>query len=303
MKLSTRQQRMVYSFLQESDATVAALSPGARTQTIAQVRKRLWQELGSMGKDVLEDDEVTCALGRIRVTATGWMPPPELKQAPSVPELRLKISKRDPVFEALSPERVPSEPVETPPSAHAFASADRVWLGVCLDLAGRHDWDAHAVRYAFFATGLVTGPLALVVYLGLYFMRYVEAVGEEVPRINARGVAGPSLALVVTCVGLYLGTRLGVAGVVAVAGQAAFAESALVDLGWRVLESPAILAGALLVALPVAMLGALPVPEQWSVRATRFVRAVLGVYAIVLALCAASVFVDVLVAAVKDLLI
>lgn len=301
MKLTARQQRMVFSFLQESDATVAALSPGARTQTIASVRKRLWQELGTMGKDALEDDEVSCALGRIRVTATGWVPPSEFKPGPPTRELRLKISKHDPVFEALPPERVPAEPIETPPSEHAFASADRRWLGVCLDLAGRRDWDPQAVRYAFCAMGLVTGPLALVVYLGFYLMRYVEAGGEDVPRIDGRRVAGRSFALVVACVGLYLGTRLGVVGLVAIAGQTALLESALVDFGWRVLGSPAILAGALLFAFPVVVLGALPVPEKWSAHATRIVRAIMVVYATLLALCAASVLVDVLVAAVKDL--
>jgi len=170
----------------------------------------------------------------------------------------------------------------------SLSATDRVWLGVCGGIAARLSFPSRYVRYAALALG-VTGPLALILYLSLYIWLYVDSEDPAVPRIDikrlAPGVALMAAAVVAMDAGM-LGMRVLLVKLVALVTSRAL--PALGAWGWLEGRRGTLLFWALLVILPLSILGRLPLAESWDATLWRLAKVALALYGAVLCLGLAS---------------
>ena len=287
MKFTDRQEQMVGLFLRETGYIVKNLSPPAQTQTLLQVRERLYTELLLVPGETLQDDDLSVLLGRLRVSPTGWLRP----ATRSPKRLAMNLTQAAPAETSKSapaPSRAPSN--DATPSSHAnrVSVQKRRLLGVCIVLSERMDFPLRYVRAAFLTAGLTTGPLALIVYLGLYFEMSL------VPREpGARPFAPVRLA---KAIGFTL------APLTLLYAAAAAALTLLDVLYEQLVSSPAglgvwerfsdyngpLFLASLLALVPVAVLSGLPIPRQSRAAIRRCLEAGLSIYAVLLCIGIAS---------------
>lgn len=198
MKLTERQENMVGIFLRESGHTIQELSPSAKAQTLRMIRRRLRHELLQLGDVTVQDGELGELLGRLRVSPKGWMPPGDRVESMTVSPQQVRRARSNRPIRT-ERERSRRQMRVTAPDEPLPTSPDRRCLGVCLALSERHPYGVSTIRRAFLIGGLLTGPLALVVYLTLYFERYAPAAGDPERNIDRRrlasSVAGTSFVL------------------------------------------------------------------------------------------------------------
>ena len=182
----------------------------------------------------------------------------------------------------------------------ALSTENRKWLGVCAGLADTLGVDAMLVRAATLLLG-VTGPVILVIYLAIYFEAYFTSDAADLPRIDNVRVAKRAAAAFFAAVGLDAGTRI-VFRLIR-GGYAGFAKmGAFPGLGswdWYRSDATFLLFCALSIAVPLAILSALPLPNEWGHTLKRITQALLELYALVLCLAMASFLAGVIVHVAK----
>ena len=273
MRLTERQQNMVSVFLKQSGEIVRRLSPEAQAQAITQVKTRLKNDLNGMGDRVLEDEEVAAVLERCRVTPTGWQHPTRPQQpAPASIPGNPAPSRVD---ESSSGEVEPARHRPPPPTV---AQPDG-WLHVCRSLAERRGYDVRIVRAAFVAFGILTGPVALIAYLGLFFEHYFGSGGKRSIRMDEDRVLRTAAKAVLVTAALYASAY----GVLRAAewSYIRFVSNDWSIGGWDWLSRyQHIQFFCVLITLtPVAVLSAMPLPNQWDRTLERCVRAGWVLYA------------------------
>ena len=275
MRLTERQQNMVSVFLKQSGEIVRRLSPEAQAQAITQVKTRLKNDLNGMGDRVLQDEEVAAVLERCRVTPTGWQHPARLRPAPaSTPG-------------SPAPSRVDEsssggvDPVTHRPPPRTVAQPDG-WLHVCRSLSTRWGYDVRIVRAAFLAFGFLTGPVALITYLGLFFEQYFGSRGKRSVRIDEDRVLRTAAKAVLVTAALY-GSAYGLLRTAEWSYLRFFSNDwSIGGWGWLPRYQHIQFFCVLVTLTPVAVLSAMPLPNQWDRTLERCVRAGWVLYAALL---------------------
>ncbi|MBI5095811.1 MAG: PspC domain-containing protein [Candidatus Hydrogenedentes bacterium] len=180
-------------------------------------------------------------------------------------------------------------------------SPDRCWLGVCGGVARRFDMDTRTIRAMAVVLGLLTGPLALLAYLGLYINLYVGTEDESVPTIDRARFVRLTLGTLGGLMALYAGSS--VLDALICSAYAKFAAHAPESLGsWRWLnrQGSGLFFWSLILLLPIAALAGLPLANGWERTGKKIVQAGVALYAMIICLGIASVVVGVLLQFVKD---
>lgn len=293
MKLTAEQERMVHAFLLESGQAVKALSPAAQAQTLSHVRKRLRSELQQLPQERVEDDQLFQLLDRLRVTGTGWQRPPrETPKAEPAVVVRgegARVQRGGDAAAARQTHRKRHQPL---------SSSRREWLGVCLSLSERFGFAPQAWRVVFVVAGLLTGPVALLIYLGLYAEQYHDA-GGEAPRIDrarmGRVVGGAGAALI----GMFVLTGAGLWAVDAVYER--ILHRPLTPGVWGNFRDNFALTfvGAAVAFLPFAVLTSLPLANGWDETLIKVLKAGYALFAFLLCLGFASYLAGALIEAAR----
>ena len=279
MKFTDRQEEMVGHFLRESGYIVKDLSSPAQTQTLMQVRERLYTELSFMPGEFLDDDDLSILLDRLRVSPTGWQRPAiRVKGGPA------EALNGAALVETLEsgPARVPGKDASASFPANPAPEEKRRLLGVCSVLSERMDFPLRFVRAAFVIAALTTGPFALIVYLGLYFEM---SLAEREP--GSRPFAALHLAKAIGFTLAPLTLLYAAATVVLALLNVLYAQLASSGAGLGAWErfsdyNGALFLASLLVLVPVAVLSGLPVPARSRAGIRRCLEAGLSIYAVVL---------------------
>jgi phage shock protein PspC (stress-responsive transcriptional regulator) len=156
---------------------------------------------------------------------------------------------------------------------------ERRWLGVCAAIGEQTGMPPTQVRLGALALGLLTGPFALVIYIGLFFVQ----------RASGRSAVSPIEKWVLTkyVLGLILGAvalRYVAWGFVALLnyGYGLLFKEALVLSGlWNWLQryDGALFFWTLFILTPLAVLAGLPVPTPWRNTLRKVFEAGLALYA------------------------
>ena len=287
MKFTERQERMVGRFLRESSYIVKNLSPTAQTQTLLQVRQRLFTELLYFQRESVDDDDLSVMLERLRVSPTGWQKPPDRPENYLVAD-RDTAAPVDTSIHTPSTSSLPSTAGSVSLPAGPLPVEEGRLLGVCVAVSERMAFTPLHVRAAFVMTGLTTGPFALIIYLGLYFeMCFAEQ--EPGPRHLAPG----QLVKAVGRTAAPLTVLYAAAAAILILLDVLYERLVSVPAGLGVWQRFAdyhasLFLGSLLVLVPIAVLSALPVPLQLHAGIRRCLHAGLSIYAVVLCIGIAS---------------
>ncbi|MEK7794459.1 MAG: PspC domain-containing protein [Candidatus Hydrogenedentota bacterium] len=252
MKLTERQERMVQSYLKQVAGRVQNLPPEERARTLANVKSSIHRSLETAGNSAPGDEFVARVL---REAANGAAP--VVSAQPATPEAR----------ETQLPQQEETE---------------SGWLGVCSTLAERFAIEAIWVRVAFVAAGFLTGPIAVLVYLGLFLNFYVTAPGRERPNVDWWELPRSLFVTTAWAAGLYAIGRSAFWG--ADQAWAALVNEPLLlgKFGWLEPRQGRYLFWTLFVGLPLTALSAMPLRNDWDYTWRRIAQAGLAIYAVVI---------------------
>jgi len=269
MKLTQKQEWIIARHLRDAELLLGGIPEAARARTLARMKKRVYQELERSlpANTAPQDEEVTAIL-----LSAGTLSGEAIEQAG-------RESARKPLLLVMD---------------HCW------WLGVCGGLGKYFGVSPGLVRAGFIFAG-ITGPVAITVYLVLYFAMYFSSDGLEVPPIDPLRVVKHVAGTVLAAVALHVCT-----GYVQSLSMEAYCrwvwKAAPPDLGewdWLASDAPAILAGILVLFVPLAVLSGLPLANRWDYTWKRIVQAGLAVYAAFLSFGLACYWVGMILHGVK----
>lgn len=268
MKLTERQERMVQSYLKQVAGRVQNLPPEERARALANAKSSIHRSLERAGDSTPGDEFVARVL---REAANGAAPTVSVQPA--------------------------APPTNETPSQQQDETQSR-WLGVCSALADRLNIEPIWVRVAFVAAGLLTGPIAVLAYLGLFFNFYLTAPERERPAVDWWELPRSLFATTAWAVGLYAIGRLAFWG--ADQAWAAFVNEPLLPgkFGWLEPRHGQYLFWTLFVGLPLTALSAMPLRNDWDYTWRRITQAGLAVYAVVISFGVGSLAAGIILRAV-----
>ncbi|PCJ53338.1 MAG: hypothetical protein COA73_15245 [Candidatus Hydrogenedentota bacterium] len=259
MQLTTTQEDLIRAFLKESGVTVQHLPSAARDQVLAQLRQGIRKEIQAAFREGdLSEDRLRGIFSRLQVSSNGWQEPRE----PAVEQVRQRTRRE-------------------PPKVEVEEDADIVLLGVCDYWAERWGLYTHHVRIFFCMMGALTGPVAILVYLGGYAEWRNRKRRGGVKWMEALRPFGITSLV---CAFIFAGGKLSLAMMQWV--YAGFYQKTLLLSEWGALESGqgVMVMGAILMLGPLAALGGLPVEAEWKNRIQVGVRVGLYGYGLLVAI-------------------
>jgi phage shock protein PspC (stress-responsive transcriptional regulator) len=177
---------------------------------------------------------------------------------------------------------------------------EAVWLGVCARLSERMDIEVWYIRALAIILG-VTGPLAVVLYLGLYAEMYYNAEDKERPTIVRSNVVKRFAMTFGVAFSLFVGTHYGSKLIYFLnASLLRRPQPVLGPWGWIEEKQGTFFLLTLLFLLPLAMLSAMPLANAWDQSLKRILQAGLAVYGLVLSFGIASLVVGIILSVVRD---
>ena len=224
---------------------------------------------------------------------------PERRRERALKKAREEVLDAIPPFDGAAPDDGDVElALRTvgPPSRHAHRLVEDIekgadtakgeeeprWLGVCAAIGEQTGVSPTLIRWGAFAAGLVTGPFALIVYIGAFLVLYFTGKAETRPiekYVLARYV-----------IGLILGALLlrfvawGFVVLLEYGYGLLFKEQLVLSGLWTWLErnDGALFFWTLFFFLPVAVIAGLPVPPQWRNTLRKTFEAGLALYTVAL---------------------
>jgi phage shock protein PspC (stress-responsive transcriptional regulator) len=280
-QLTQRQKARVDAYLDEvADALGSAAPVTLRERTLARLRDDIHRELDSTANGDLTDHDVEAVL-RLFGSAEG-----------QAAERTIRSNAGDQLL---------------------LTQDDRVWLGVCGGIAARLGFPAWQVRLVLGALGLAgpllsvlamlssrsfssatlgifTGSVALLIYLGLYGYMYVVSPKDDETRIRwGEIVANVAITLIVALALFYVADY----GLQLIRYMhTTLLDQPMPDLGtwgWYRYQADNLFFWAMAAALPLAVLGGLPLANGWNDSLRRLGQASLAIYGVALAFGMASV--------------
>lgn len=270
--MSALEQERIDRYLENLAGQLGDLPPRERRDELMRIRLRIERDLQELEKKAT----------------------PPVEAAPRPPERA--PARPAPAAVAVPARAVPAQrpAVGRPPLALSTRNVE--WLGVCGGLAAYWGLDPTLVRLGAVTLGLLTGPFALLAYLAAYSALSVMTPSDAVPQPDGwkaiRAVASVTAGAVALFVVMQLVTWVLLRGHVVLMDPIAatlhhpwnwFAEAGRPLFFWTVLT-----------AVPLALLGALPLPSQWNSTLAKLAHAVVALYGIVAAFGLACLFVGAL---------
>ncbi len=252
MMLTQRQQMLIARYLREVADALGDVSDDTRERILGRVKNRVMDGLGKGGGGVLADEEVGAVLARLGAPADQATDSVQGTGAHS--NLTLSIDNRR-------------------------------WLGVCGGVADYLGLNATAVRILFILLG-ITGPLSMIAYIALYAEMYIASDRDQAPRIDFWRLLGRTVATLGVVIALHAGVQ-GLLHLVRRAYERFAGLGPIPDLGqwnWLPLNAPFLLFCALSLSVPFAILGGLPMANQWDQTLKRCAQAILALYAATLSI-------------------
>ncbi len=256
MRLTDQQERLIARYLREAGEHMAELPDRARERALDTMREEILDAIPPSTSAVPDDAEVELAL---RMAG----PPARHAERFSAPNRHDQPSRQD-----------------TP--APAEETGERRWLGVCAAMSEQTGAPVGLVRWGTVLLGVVTGPFALIAYIGVFLALYFSERADTPPidkwRI-AKYVAGLVLGAVVLRVlarGFLVLLHYGY-------GLLVQEELRLAGLwNWLERNDGSLFFWTLFCLIPVAVLAALPVPAPWRNTLRKVFEAGLALYALAL---------------------
>lgn len=319
MQLTTEQKNQIAAFLRKQDESFVGLPADARVRALGEVKKRIRTEIIKLGQDAVTDEQIESILGRMKVALRSkndevqerTTEPKEKPPATAQPVHETSNADRDLVVQppTWDPEKAKAEPlVEEPPkpakeeqteSGVGDASSDddmeeeqidfgdRHWLGVCVAIGDRRRMDPKLLRIGFVLLGLVTGPMALIVYCIAYIGDVIRNPNDY-PKANGRAASWQIMRALVIALALYFGAWVVLYGAnelytTFIGGMAELEQfGAVMEYDRRALFF------VLFAALPMALLSGLPMAHRWDRTMALLSNTVLALYAVFLSLGVSS---------------
>ena len=299
MNLSEKQERLVARYYQELSVRLNGHPPGERDRILAHLKRRVSEQMGQFGAVAASDDEVATLL-RLSTRAL-----PELAPLLNGHQLQFDLDLASPEFAGAADagkgakERVSSDAAAGPGKGvqgRTLESTEhRRWLGVCWNLSRRLGVEVRYVRFGALVLGAVTGPFALIAYLGAYFEMYFSSERRMQPSMDPVRLIKALLQGALTAVAMFVGSHFVVLGIHA-AYQKLFGEEvpAMGGLGWLEANGLGLFLLVLIGTVPLAALSALPMADGWNETAGKVYKAVLALYAVGISLGIAAFLVGVM---------
>ena len=193
-----------------------------------------------------------------------------------------------------APRAVPNQRVEKD------QTGETVWLGVCARLAERMEIEVWYIRALAIIFG-VTGPLAVVLYLGLYAKMYYSAAERERPVIVRSKIVKRFATTFGVAFMLFVGTYYGSRLIYFLNAELLRRpQPVLGPWGWIAEKQGMFFLLTLLFLLPLSVLSAMPLANAWDQSLKRVLQAGLAVYGLVLSFGIASLVVGIILSVVRD---
>jgi len=271
MQLTQKQEWLVARYLREVGNALGDVSDAVREQALGRIDARIHRKLnGLVSRNAqVRDEDVQRVLRELGA--------PAAQAAEAVEGLRT-------------------------PGACVLAPDDRKWLGVCGGLARYLGVEARWVRAAFLLLG-VTGPIILIIYLGLYVEMYVHSDPAGVPRVDKGRLIKHVLAAVGAIISLHVGAQLLVWGALEahnrISGLAPL--SGLGRWDWLRVNASFFLFCAIVNLAPLSALSGLPLANRWDQTLTRVTQAGVVLYGFLLSFGVAVFLTGLILAVARQL--
>jgi phage shock protein PspC (stress-responsive transcriptional regulator) len=270
MELTAEQETRITRYIRDVAKHLdPGLSKPKREQCLLRLEERIGQLLATVADGAVQDTDIEAVLARFG-----------------------------------APARVASQLVAgqtTVPSPRALVYSQRVWLGVCASLALRTNLEVWMVRALALFLGLFTGPLAILLYIGLYLEMYLSGRERNLPAIDYPRVALRTAAAFVAVLLLHLASAYSLRLIAFVHEQVLNRPiPPLGDWGWMQYYSGTLFFWMMAAMMPLAALSGMPLANAWDQSLKRAVQAIGALYGVAISLGIASNVVGILLDVVED---
>lgn len=272
MKLNEEQKKHINAFLRYAAAKLEVLPPDVRAAKLADMKAHIAKRLEVVTNPMPNNKEIQKVINECRET---YLKP----------------------IDVLRPEQ------EKIADNKELPEKETKLLGVCCRIANKVKIGPAWVRASFILLTLITGPAAILIYMGIYFEMHHIYPEMKKESINWSGI-GKRVLATIACLVLFYAATKGVLFCARYMFGAFFPDEELVAGKWDWLEVYEIklLIVMLFVTIPVALLGSMPVPSGWRETLKKLVRAEEATYLLVLSLGIASSLTGILLATAQKLI-
>jgi phage shock protein PspC (stress-responsive transcriptional regulator) len=268
MVLTQHQEALIQGYLREVGGHLDKSFPEALCkQVLMQLKNGLYRELAARQKDALDDADVQAVL--------------RIFGPPAVQAAQL-MARRD------------------PSSVLTLDIRRRVWLGVCGGLALRLGLEPWVIRALAVLAG-ITGPLAILAYLGVYLFLYNTSGPYAGPPIAKGRAAARTTGTFIAALLVHLAAVYGLRLIYFAHEQ--LLHRAVPPLGtwaWLETDEGELFFWAVVICTPLAALSAMPLPNAWDVSLKRFAQALLALYGVTVSFGLASAIAGIILNSVQE---
>lgn len=304
MRLSEKQERFIARYYQELAARLTSHPRAERDRLLATLKHRVAAEMDRLGAVAASDEDIA-ALLRLSTRAI-----PELAPLLNGRPLQFELDLGSPEFAGApdtgtdaagrGPADTASGRVKSLQGRTLDSTEHRRWLGVCWNLARRLGVEVRYVRMGALALGALTGPFALIAYLGAYFEMYFSSERRMQPSMDPVRLIKALLQSSVAALAMFVGSHFVMLGIHA-AYEKLFGEEVpgMGGLDWLETNGLGLFLLILIATAPLSALSALPMADGWDDTASKVYKAVLALYAVAISLGIAAFLVGVMLGFVQ----
>ena len=292
MKLTQPQQTAITRYLREIAMYMDDSFPIAvRRQELNEFHRKIHQSLEATANGGnVQNEHVKALLARLG---------PAEKRGPTLlgGVAAKPVAQKAPATQRRPAKAQPTQRRSRPPREEG---EKRVWLGVCHNLAERMEIEVWYIRTLAIILG-ITGPLAVVLYLGLYAEMYYSADDKARPTIVRSKIVKRFATTFGVAFALYVGTHYGSRLIYFVNAELLRRPQPILGpWGWIEDKLGALFLLTILFLLPLSILSAMPLANAWDQSLKRVIQAGLAVYGLVLSFGIASLVVGIILSVVRD---
>lgn len=250
MRLTDQQERLIGRYLREIDEHLADIAERPRERALKKGRREILEAIPPHNGAAPDDEDVEYALRTV---------------GPAARHAHRLV-----------------ESMEQSAAGGPKEADERRWLGVCVAIGEQTGVSPTAIRLGALAIGLITGPFALVVYIGIFLVLYFSG-RTDTPPIEKWGLAKYVLGLIVGALVLRY-VAWGFLVLLEYGYGLVFKEGLYLSGLWNWLENNdgSLFFWTLFFCVPVAVLAGLPVPSPWRNTLRKLFEAGLALYTVAL---------------------
>jgi phage shock protein PspC (stress-responsive transcriptional regulator) len=271
MKLTDKHERHLTRYLREVEERLTSLPEKDRVRTVQRLQANIRNDLSGLTKDVPSDKQMESVLSRY---GTPTAAAAELLRSANGGKKEVATQSED------------------------------IWLGVCRWIADQAELAPWMIRTAFVVLALIFyfTPFVLITYIAIWATLYFRQDPDQRPEIAWRTVAERAIAALAIAVCLYTGARAAIwftywAPTRLIEGGRPVLTS---DWTWLERDNGWYMFWAAAIALPLAILSALPVREDWKGTLLKLSQTTLALYGAAIAVGLAYIIVALILAYVSQ---